>query len=77
MTPILNSVHTSNDSLQRRGVSLSVVTSIKRDYSEQGDMTKLTQMLNSVHTYKDSLQRRREPLSVYTKIESDVTSKVK
>jgi hypothetical protein len=29
MTPIVNSVHTSNDSLQRRSVPLSVFTSIE------------------------------------------------
>jgi hypothetical protein len=33
LTPIVNSVHTSNDSLQRRRVSLSVVTSIECDCS--------------------------------------------
>jgi hypothetical protein len=50
LTPILNSVHTSNNSLQRRRVPLSVVTSIENDCSEQGDMTEMTPILNSVHT---------------------------
>jgi hypothetical protein len=36
---MLNSVHTSNESLQRRSVRLSMVTSIDSDFSEQGDMT--------------------------------------
>jgi hypothetical protein len=54
LTPILNRLHTYNESLQRRGISLSVVTSIKRDYSEQGDMTKLTPILNIVHMSNDS-----------------------
>jgi hypothetical protein len=55
MTPILNSVHTSNDSLQRRRVLLSVVTSIESDCSEKGDMTDMTPTLRSVHTSKDNL----------------------
>jgi hypothetical protein len=55
MTSILNSVHTSNDSLQRRRVTLSVVNFIESDCSEQGDMTKLTPIVNSVHKSNDSL----------------------
>jgi hypothetical protein len=61
----MNSVNTSKDSLQRRSVPLSVVTSIERDCSEQGDMTELTPILNSVHTPNDSLQRRRVPFGGY------------
>jgi hypothetical protein len=41
---IVNSVHTSDDSLQRRRVPLSMVTSIESDYSEQNDMTEMTPM---------------------------------
>jgi hypothetical protein len=55
MNEIMNSVHTSNDSLQRRRVSLSVVTSIETEFSEQGDMTEMSPIMNSVHTYNDSL----------------------
>jgi hypothetical protein len=42
MTRILNSVHTSNESLQRHRVLLSVDTNIESDSSEHGDMTELT-----------------------------------
>jgi hypothetical protein len=42
LTPIVNSVHTFNDSLQRRRVPLSVVTSIEIVFSEHNDMTELT-----------------------------------
>jgi hypothetical protein len=59
MTPIMNSVHTSNDSLQERRVQLSVVSRKESYCSEQGDMTELTLILNSVHTYNDSLKRTR------------------
>jgi hypothetical protein len=71
LTPILNSVHTSKESLRRRRVPLSVVTSKKSDSSEQGDMTELTPIVKSVHTSNDSLQGRRVTLSVFTRIESD------
>jgi hypothetical protein len=75
-TPIVNSVHTSNDSLQKRRVSLTVVSRIESDCSEEGDTTELTKILNSVHTSFDSFQRRREPPIMVTSIESNVTSKV-
>jgi hypothetical protein len=55
LTPILKSVHTSNNSLQRRRVPLSVVTSIEIGCSELGDMTEVTPIRNSVHTSNDSL----------------------
>jgi hypothetical protein len=54
-TSIVNSVHTSNDSLQSRRVPLSLVSSMECECSEQGDMTEWTPILNSVHTYNDSL----------------------
>jgi hypothetical protein len=54
-TSIGNSVHTSNNSMQRRRVPLSLVTSMESDCSEQGDMTERTAIVNSVHTYNDSL----------------------
>jgi hypothetical protein len=54
-TPIVNSVHTYNDSLQRQRVPLSLVTCIESDSSEQSDMTERTPILNSVHTSNDSL----------------------
>jgi hypothetical protein len=55
MTPIQNSVHTSNESVQRRRVPLSVVNSIESDCSEQVDMTEMTPILNSVQTSDDRL----------------------
>jgi hypothetical protein len=67
----VNSVHTSNDSLQRRSVPLSVVNSIESDCSEKGDMTEQPPIVNSAHTFNDSLQRRRVSLRVFTRIESD------
>jgi hypothetical protein len=54
MTPIMNNVHTFNDSLHRRRVPLSVVTSIASDCSAQGDITELTPIFNSVHTSKET-----------------------
>jgi hypothetical protein len=45
LTPIMNSVHTSNDSLQRQRELLSVDTIIENDCSEHGDMTELTPIL--------------------------------
>jgi hypothetical protein len=51
---IMNSVHTSNESLQRRRVSLRVVTIIESDCSVQDDMTELTQILNSLQKTNDS-----------------------
>jgi hypothetical protein len=50
LSPILNSVHISNDSLQRRRVPLSVTAIIESDCSEESDMTELTLIVNSVHT---------------------------
>jgi hypothetical protein len=76
MTRIMTSVHTSIDSLQRRRVPLSLVTSIESDCSELGVMMEMTPIVNKVHTSNDSLHRRRVPLSVVTSRESDVTSKV-
>jgi hypothetical protein len=70
LNPILNSVHTSNDSLQRRRVLLSVVIIIECDSRGHDVMTELTPILNSVQK-NDCLQRRRVPLSVVTSIESD------
>jgi hypothetical protein len=55
MTPKMNSVHTSNDSLQRRRVPLSVVTSIASDCSEQLYMTEMTPIVKTVQTSNDSL----------------------
>jgi hypothetical protein len=49
LTPILNSVHTSDDNLQKRRVRLSVVTIIESEGSEHDDITELTLILNSVH----------------------------
>jgi hypothetical protein len=62
-------VHTSNDSLQRRRVPLSVVTIIVHNCTEQGDMTELTPIVKSVHTSNDSSKRRRVKISVVTSIE--------
>jgi hypothetical protein len=76
LTRILNSVHTSKDSLQRQRVQLSVVIIVESDCSEQGGMTELTPILNSVHKPNDSLQRRRVPLSVVASIEMTVASTV-
>jgi hypothetical protein len=59
LTSILKSVHTFNDSSQRRSVQLSVVTSIESDCSVQGFMTERTPIVNSVHTSNESLQKRR------------------
>jgi hypothetical protein len=59
LTPIVNSVHTYNDSLQRRRVPLSVFTSTESDRSELDDITHMTPIVNSVHMYIDSLHRRR------------------
>jgi hypothetical protein len=39
ITPILNSVHMSNERLNRRRLPLSVVPSIESECSDQGDMT--------------------------------------
>jgi hypothetical protein len=50
LNPILNCVHTSNNSLQRRRVQISVVTSIESDCSLHDDITQLTPILNNVHT---------------------------
>jgi hypothetical protein len=55
LTPILNSVHNHNDSLQSRRVPVSVVTSIEIDSSEHSGMTEMTPIMNSVHTSNDSL----------------------
>jgi hypothetical protein len=55
LTPIMNSVHKTNGSLQGRRVPLSVVTSIESDCSEESVMTEMTQILNSVDTSNDSL----------------------
>jgi hypothetical protein len=71
LTLILNSVHTSNDSLQRRRVPLRMVTSIESDCSEQGDKTEIIRIIYSVHTSNYSLQRLRVPLSMVTSLESD------
>jgi hypothetical protein len=49
MTPILLSVHKSNDSFQRRRVQLSVLIIIEYDCRVRDDMTELTPILNSVH----------------------------
>jgi hypothetical protein len=76
MTPILNSVHTFNDSLHRRSVPISVVTSIECDSSEQGDMTEMIAIVNNVHTSNYSLQTRRVPLSVVTRIASVLYAQV-
>jgi hypothetical protein len=51
---ILNSVHTSNDSLHRRRVTLSVVTSIQSDCREHDDISEMTPILINVHTSNDS-----------------------
>jgi hypothetical protein len=59
MTPILNSVHKSKDSLQRRRVLLSVVTIMECDCREHDYMTELTPILNSMHKFNDRLQGRR------------------
>jgi hypothetical protein len=71
LTPILNSVHTSNDSLQRRPVPLRMVTSIESECSELGDVTEMTPIVSNVHSYNVSLHRRRVPLSVVTSRKSD------
>jgi hypothetical protein len=71
LTPLLNSVHTSNDSFQKRRVPLRVVTSIQSDCREHNEVTELTAILNSVHTSNDSLQGRRVQLSVVNSTESD------
>jgi hypothetical protein len=55
MIKILNSVHKSNDLMQRRRVPLSVVSSIESECSELGAMTEKTLILNSVHTSNDSM----------------------
>jgi hypothetical protein len=65
----VKSVHTSNNSLQRRGVPLSMVTSIESDYSELGDMTEMIPIVNGVQTSNESLQRRRLLLSEVSRIE--------
>jgi hypothetical protein len=67
----VNSVHTSKDSLQRRVVLLSMVTSIDSECSVQTDMTEMTPTMDSVHTSYYSLQRPRVQLSVVTIVESD------
>jgi hypothetical protein len=56
LTTILNSVHTPNESLHRRRVTLRVVTSIESECSDQVDMTEITPIVNNVHTSNDSLQ---------------------
>jgi hypothetical protein len=71
LTWIRNSVHLSNDSLQRPRVPLNMVRSNKVECSEQGDMAELTPILKSVHTSKDNLHKRHVPLSVVTIIEND------
>jgi hypothetical protein len=68
MTPILLSMHTTNDNLHRRRVVFSEFNSIDSGFSEQGDMTELTPIMNSVHSSNDSLQRRGVPLNVVTSI---------
>jgi hypothetical protein len=55
MTPILNSLQKSKDSLQGRCLPLIVVTSLECESSQHGDMTEMTPILNSVHTYNESL----------------------
>jgi hypothetical protein len=55
MTPIVTSMHTSNDSLQKRRVPLGAVTSIEIDSSDHSDMMEMTPIVNSVHTSNDSL----------------------
>jgi hypothetical protein len=72
MTPIVNSVHTSNDSLQRRRLLLSVVTRIDSDCSEPGDMMEMTPILNCVLTSNDSLERRRATQLGHEQRESSV-----
>jgi hypothetical protein len=47
---IVSSVHTSNDSLHRRGAILSVTTHMDEDDDEQRDPTELTPMHTSVST---------------------------
>jgi hypothetical protein len=54
LTPILNSVHKPNDSLQRRRVLLIVVSSIEMESTEISELTEMTPTLNSVHTTNDS-----------------------
>jgi uncharacterized protein with von Willebrand factor type A (vWA) domain len=54
MTPILNSVHSSSEILQRRRMVLIVVTSVLSDCCEHDDISELTQMLNNVHKFNDS-----------------------
>jgi hypothetical protein len=71
LTPIWNSVHTSNDRLQRRRVPLSGVTNLESGCCVQVDMTEMTPKVDIVHTSNDSLQRRRVPLIVVTSIDSD------
>jgi hypothetical protein len=66
LTPILNSVHKSYDSLQRRLKLLSVDTSTESDCSEQVDMTELRPILNSGNTFNDGLHRRLLLLRVVT-----------
>jgi hypothetical protein len=66
MTPILNSVQSSSENLQRRRVVFIVVTSIQSDFREHDDITELTPIWNSVHTSNYSLQRRRVALIVFT-----------
>jgi hypothetical protein len=76
MTPIVNNIHTSNDSLQRLRVPLSVVTRIERECSQQGDTTEMIPIMKRMHTYNDNFLRRRVPLSEVTRIESDSSRKV-
>jgi hypothetical protein len=67
MTPILNSVHTSNDSLHRQFLPLSDIPRIENECSEQGHMTEMSTILNNVHTSNNSLHRKGVPLSVVVK----------
>jgi hypothetical protein len=68
MTPILLSVHTTNDSFQRRRVPLSLVIIIESGCREHGDMTELIPILNSMHKSNDCSQGLIVPLSVVTSI---------
>jgi tetrahydromethanopterin S-methyltransferase subunit F len=54
---IVNNVHTSNDSLQRRRVLRSGVNSKESDCSVQGAMMEMTQIMKSVHKSNENLHR--------------------